>query len=132
MSPRAAKPRRRSRAVSPRSRDRTRPRSAPTKSDAAPRAVVLAAGAGTRMRSTLPKVLHRVGGRTLIEAVLAAAEAVSPSRVVVVVGSGRERVAEVLSGRNVTLVVQDPPLGTGDAARRAVEALGEGGGPILI
>jgi bifunctional UDP-N-acetylglucosamine pyrophosphorylase/glucosamine-1-phosphate N-acetyltransferase len=84
------------------------------------------------MRSTLPKVLHRVGGRTLIEAVLAAAEAVSPSRVVVVVGSGRERVGEALSGRNVTLVVQDPPLGTGDAARRAVEALGEGGGPILI
>jgi len=84
------------------------------------------------MRSTLPKVLHRVGGRTLIEAVLAAAEAVSTSRVVVVVGAGRERVAEALSGRNVTLVVQDPPLGTGDAARRAAEALGEGGGPVLI
>jgi bifunctional UDP-N-acetylglucosamine pyrophosphorylase/glucosamine-1-phosphate N-acetyltransferase len=84
------------------------------------------------MRSTLPKVLHRVGGRTLIEAVVAAAEAVSPSRIVVVIGAGRERVAEALAGRAVTFVVQDPPLGTGDAARRAVEALGDGGGPVVI
>jgi len=72
------------------------------------------------MRSTLPKVLHRVAGRTLIEAVVVAAEALSPSRIVVVVGAGRERVAEALAGRSVTFVVQDPPLGTGDAARRAV------------
>jgi bifunctional UDP-N-acetylglucosamine pyrophosphorylase/glucosamine-1-phosphate N-acetyltransferase len=84
------------------------------------------------MRSTLPKVLHRVAGRTLIEAVVAAAEAVSPSRIVVVVGGGRERVAEALAGRSVTFVVQDPPLGTGDAARRAVEVLGDGGGPVVI
>jgi len=84
------------------------------------------------MRSTLPKVLHRVAGRTLIEAVVVAAEALSPSRIVVVVGAGRERVAEALAGRSVTFVVQDPPLGTGDAARRAVEALGDGGGAVVI
>jgi bifunctional UDP-N-acetylglucosamine pyrophosphorylase/glucosamine-1-phosphate N-acetyltransferase len=94
--------------------------------------VILAAGAGTRMRSTLPKVLHRVGGRTLIEAVVAAAEALSPSRIAVVVGAGRERVVEALAGRSVTFVVQDPPLGTGDAARKAVESLADGGGPIVI
>jgi bifunctional UDP-N-acetylglucosamine pyrophosphorylase/glucosamine-1-phosphate N-acetyltransferase len=94
--------------------------------------VILAAGAGTRMRSTLPKVLHRVGGRTLIEAVVAAAEALSPSRIAVVVGPGRERVIEALAGRTVTFVVQDPPLGTGDAARKAVESLADGGGPVVI
>jgi bifunctional UDP-N-acetylglucosamine pyrophosphorylase/glucosamine-1-phosphate N-acetyltransferase len=84
------------------------------------------------MRSTLPKVLHRVGGRTLLEAVLASAEAVSPSRVVVVVGAERDRIAAALEGRAVTFVLQDPPLGTGDAARKAVDALGDGGGPILV
>ncbi|HEY1252938.1 MAG TPA: bifunctional UDP-N-acetylglucosamine diphosphorylase/glucosamine-1-phosphate N-acetyltransferase GlmU, partial [Thermoanaerobaculia bacterium] len=111
---------------------RARARAAAPPAEAPPRAVILAAGAGTRMRSTLPKVLHRVGGRTLIEAVLAAAEAVSPSRVVIVVGAGRERVAESLSGHSVTFVEQDPPLGTGDAARRAAQVLGDGSGPVLI
>ncbi len=85
------------------------------------------------MRSSLPKVLHRVAGRTLLEAVLDAAERVSPSRVVVVVGLQRERLETSLSGReNLTFVVQDPPLGTGDAARCALEALGDGDGPVLV
>jgi bifunctional UDP-N-acetylglucosamine pyrophosphorylase/glucosamine-1-phosphate N-acetyltransferase len=84
------------------------------------------------MRSSLPKVLHRVAGRTLIEAVLASADGVSPSRVVVVVGAERERVEQSLAGRPIAFVVQDPPLGTGDAARRALEALEDGGGPVLI
>jgi bifunctional UDP-N-acetylglucosamine pyrophosphorylase / glucosamine-1-phosphate N-acetyltransferase len=84
------------------------------------------------MRSSLPKVLHRVAGRTLIEAVLASAEGVSPSRVVVVVGAERERVEQSLAGRPIAFVIQDPPLGTGDAARRALEALEDGGGPALI
>jgi len=84
------------------------------------------------MRSSLPKVLHRVAGRTLIEAVLASAEGVSPARVVVVVGAERERVEQSLAGRPIALVVQDPPLGTGDAARRAHEAREDGGGPVLV
>src|SRR5262249_11970714 len=81
-----------------------------------PRAVILAAGIGSRMRSSLPKVLHRVAGRTLLEAVVDAAEGLAPSRIVVVVGTGRERVEASLEGRNVRFALQDPPLGTGDAA----------------
>jgi bifunctional UDP-N-acetylglucosamine pyrophosphorylase/glucosamine-1-phosphate N-acetyltransferase len=84
------------------------------------------------MRSALPKVLHRVGGRTLLEAVLDAAEALTPSRVVVVLGAGRERVEASLAGRRVTVAVQDPPLGTGDAVRRALPALGEEDGAVLV
>jgi bifunctional UDP-N-acetylglucosamine pyrophosphorylase/glucosamine-1-phosphate N-acetyltransferase len=84
------------------------------------------------MRSARPKVLHRVGGRTLLEAVLAAAAGVDPTRIVVVVGAGREEVAASLEGHAVTLAVQDPPLGTGDAARKGVDALGEGTGPVLV
>jgi bifunctional UDP-N-acetylglucosamine pyrophosphorylase/glucosamine-1-phosphate N-acetyltransferase len=101
---------------------------------APPRVIVLAAGLGSRMRSSRPKVLHRVGGRTLLEAVLAAAEGLEPARVVVVVGAGRESVAASLEGRAVTLAVQDPPLGTGDAARRGLEALEarDAGGPVVV
>jgi bifunctional UDP-N-acetylglucosamine pyrophosphorylase/glucosamine-1-phosphate N-acetyltransferase len=84
------------------------------------------------MRSTLPKVLHRVGGRTLLEAVLDAAQGLSPSRVVVVLGAGRERVEASLSGRAVAFALQDPPRGTGDAVARALPALGEEDGPIVV
>ncbi len=84
------------------------------------------------MRSSLPKVLHRVAGRTLVEAVLSSVESLSPSRVLVVVGADRERIEQSLAGREIDFVLQDPPLGTGDAARRAFEALGGGGGPVLI
>ena len=107
------------------------PRAAPV-SEAPPRVVVLAAGIGSRMRSTLPKVLHRVAGRTLLDTVLDTAEAVSPSRVIVVLGSGRERVEASLAGRAVEIVVQDPPLGTGDAVRSALPKLENGGGPVLV
>ncbi len=97
-----------------------------------PQIVVLAAGVGSRMRSTLPKVLHRIGGRTLLDAVLDTAEAVSPSRIVAVLGAGRDEVERSLAGRAVTIVIQEPPLGTGDAARRALPALSNDSGPVVI
>jgi bifunctional UDP-N-acetylglucosamine pyrophosphorylase / glucosamine-1-phosphate N-acetyltransferase len=99
---------------------------------AAARVVILAAGLGSRMRSARPKVLHRVAGRTLLEAVLASAEGLAPERVVVVIGKGRESVAASLEGRGVAFAVQDPPLGTGDAARCGLEALGAGQGPVVV
>ena len=84
------------------------------------------------MRSSLPKVLHRVGGRTLLEAVLASVEGLAPERVLVVVGAERSRIEAALGGRRLELVLQDPPLGTGDAVRKALPALGKSGGPVLI
>jgi len=84
------------------------------------------------MRSSIPKVLHRVGGRSLLEAVFDAAASLSPVRTVVVVGEERERLEAALAGRGAVLVVQEAPLGTGDAARRALSVLGEGDGPVLV
>ncbi|HEY7368469.1 MAG TPA: bifunctional UDP-N-acetylglucosamine diphosphorylase/glucosamine-1-phosphate N-acetyltransferase GlmU [Thermoanaerobaculia bacterium] len=100
--------------------------------EAPPRVVVLAAGVGSRMRSSLPKVLHRVAGRTLIEAVLDAVAGLTPSQTVVVLGPRREHIEAVLEGRGVTVVVQDPPRGTGDAVSRALPALAGGDGPIVV
>ncbi|MDP7035876.1 MAG: NTP transferase domain-containing protein [Planctomycetota bacterium] len=88
-------------------------------------AIILAAGFGTRMKSKLPKVLHEVAGRPLVEYPLRAAQSVcgDDGRIVVVVGSGRDQVEKALSGNSVEFAVQDPPRGSGDAARVGLEML---------
>jgi bifunctional UDP-N-acetylglucosamine pyrophosphorylase / glucosamine-1-phosphate N-acetyltransferase len=84
------------------------------------------------MRSSLPKVLHRVAGRTLLEAVFDAAAALSPSATVVVVGKDGGRLEAALEGRGARFATQDPPLGTGDAAVRGLQLLGRGPGPVVV
>ncbi len=82
-------------------------------------ALVLAAGLGTRMKSRLPKVLHPIAGRPLVHYAVRAAFAAGVSRVVVVT-SGQPEIAAGLArefGEQVECVTQDPPRGTGDAAR---------------
>ncbi|GAB2606314.1 bifunctional UDP-N-acetylglucosamine diphosphorylase/glucosamine-1-phosphate N-acetyltransferase GlmU [Pseudactinotalea suaedae] len=87
--------------------------------------IVLAAGAGTRMRSTTPKVLHRIGGRTLVGHVLATARGLAPDHLVTVVRHERDAVvahiAEVDPG--VVIADQDDVPGTGRAVQCALDAL---------
>ena len=85
--------------------------------------VILAAGQGKRMHSALPKVLHRLAGRPLVAHVLAAVRALSPRAIAVVTGYGAEAVERELTSDDVIFVRQDPPRGTGDAARIALSAL---------
>ena len=85
--------------------------------------VILAAGQGKRMHSALPKVLHPLAGRPLAAHVLAAARALSPRAIAVVVGYGAEAVERALAAPDLIFVRQDPPRGTGDAARVALDAL---------
>jgi len=84
--------------------------------------IVLAAGAGTRMRSARPKVLHEIGGRSLLHHVTAAARGLSPDRLVVVVGHGRDEVTAHLAlvDSGAEAVVQERQFGTGDAVRVAL------------
>jgi bifunctional UDP-N-acetylglucosamine pyrophosphorylase/glucosamine-1-phosphate N-acetyltransferase len=93
--------------------------------------VVLAAGAGTRMRSVLPKSLHELCGRTMLGHVLAATDALAPQRTLVVIGQGRDQVAAALPA-HVTAVVQAEQRGTGHAARIALAALPEPTGTVLV
>jgi len=95
------------------------------------RAIVLAAGRGTRMRSDLPKVLFPIAGRPLLAWVLDAVASVSPEETVVVVGHGAERVREVLPA-GVQAVVQEPQQGTGHAAMVALAAMGEVAGDTVV
>ncbi|HEV7211885.1 MAG TPA: bifunctional UDP-N-acetylglucosamine diphosphorylase/glucosamine-1-phosphate N-acetyltransferase GlmU [Blastococcus sp.] len=96
--------------------------------------VVLAAGQGTRMRSATPKVLHAIGGRSMLGHVLAAAEPLGAGATVVVVGSGRVAVeahlAEIAPG--VLPVVQEEQCGSGHAAAVALAAVPDLEGPVLL
>lgn len=85
--------------------------------------IVLAAGKGTRMRSSLAKVLHRAGGRTLIEHVIRACLRLKASRILAVVGHQADEVAAVAASLGAQAIVQRPQRGTGHAvqiARRAI------------
>lgn len=82
--------------------------------------VVLAAGQGTRMRSSLPKVLHPLGGKTLIAHVLETARGLNPSSLQVVYGHGGDQVKAVIRDDNVVWVPQIPQLGTGHALAQAL------------
>ena len=87
--------------------------------------LVLAAGEGKRMRSSTPKVLHEVGGRSLLGHVLAAASDLDPERLLVVVGHGRDQVVAHLQGiaADASHAVQVEQLGTGHAVRTALTEL---------
>lgn len=89
-------------------------------------AIVLAAGAGTRMRSRSAKVLHEVGGRSMVGRALDAVRAVGASTVVAVVGHDREQVSAAVTAIDPTVVqaVQEEQNGTGHAVRVALDALG--------
>ncbi len=103
--------------------------------DARPTAVVvLAAGEGTRMRSATPKVLHAIGGRSLLGHVLAACAPLGADRTVVVVGAGREPVTAHLAAVSpgAAPVVQAEQRGTGHAVRVALDAAPEVDGTVLV
>ncbi|MET0813370.1 MAG: bifunctional UDP-N-acetylglucosamine diphosphorylase/glucosamine-1-phosphate N-acetyltransferase GlmU [Microbacterium sp.] len=96
--------------------------------------VVLAAGQGTRMKSTMPKVLHPIGGRPLVGHVLATARALAPDSVVVVVRHERDRVAAAVVDQEPAAVVvdQDEIPGTGRAVEIALAALPGFDGDVLV
>jgi bifunctional UDP-N-acetylglucosamine pyrophosphorylase/glucosamine-1-phosphate N-acetyltransferase len=96
--------------------------------------VVLAAGQGTRMRSSTPKVLHALGGRSMLGHVLAAAEPLGAGATVVVVGAGREAVEEHLGqiAPGALPVVQEEQRGSGHAAAVALAAVPDVEGPVLL
>ena len=96
--------------------------------------VVLAAGAGTRMRSSMPKVLHPIAGKPLLWHALGAAAALSPQRLVAVIGHGREQVGAYLRAEHpdVQQAVQDEQLGTGHAVACGLADLGELSGTVVV
>lgn len=85
--------------------------------------VILAAGQGTRMQSPLPKVLHSMAGRPLLQHVVDTARCLQPRGIHVVVGHGAEQVREALAADDLNWVVQEQQLGTGHAVLQAMPAI---------
>jgi bifunctional UDP-N-acetylglucosamine pyrophosphorylase/glucosamine-1-phosphate N-acetyltransferase len=94
-------------------------------------AVILAAGKGTRMKSALPKVLHKVGGKAMVNHVLDAAQTAGARRKIVVVGFGADGVRDALHGE-AEFVVQTEQLGTGHAVMQCAELLHDFAGTVLV
>lgn len=82
--------------------------------------IILAAGQGKRMRSSLPKVLHSLSGRPMLDHVLATAARLKPRAIRVVYGHGGERVREAFAGRGLAWVYQAEQRGTGHAVKLAL------------
>ena len=97
-------------------------------------AIILAAGQGTRMKSPLPKVLHPVGQRAMLDHAIDAAEGLGCERIVVVVGDHSPQVRAHVEKRlgAQAVAVQDPPLGTGHAVRAAEQALAGFDGDVVV
>jgi bifunctional UDP-N-acetylglucosamine pyrophosphorylase / glucosamine-1-phosphate N-acetyltransferase len=106
----------------------------PSAAEAPAAVIVLAAGEGTRMKSSTPKVLHELGGRSLVAHALHAAAQVCPERIAVVVRHAREQVAAHITeiAPDAIIADQDELKGTGRATQCALAALGKVTGTVLV
>lgn len=94
--------------------------------------LILAAGKGTRMRSALPKVLHRLAGKPLLAHVADTARALAASQTCVVYGFGGEAVPLAMAGAGLTFVLQAEQHGTGHAVKQALPSLADDGVTLIL
>lgn len=94
--------------------------------------IILAAGKGTRMRSDLPKVLHAVGGKPILQHVVDAARQLNPQKIIVVYGFGGEQVQQQTPGDDLHWVLQADQLGTGHAVQQALPHLPAQGKTLIL
>ena len=94
--------------------------------------VILAAGKGTRMHSNTPKVLHEIGGKSILAHVIACAKALKPQKIIVVYGFGGETVRETFANEHITWVKQAEQLGTGHAVQQAAAYLDDNANTLIL
>ena len=94
--------------------------------------IILAAGKGSRMQTSLAKVLIPIAEKPILEYVLDVAEKLHPTRTIVVVGHQAEQVQETFSKRGLEFVLQEEQLGTGHAAQQTEQALNDFKGNVLV
>lgn len=94
--------------------------------------VILAAGKGTRMKSKLPKVLHKAGGKTMVQHVIDAAKEAGSKRTIVITGFGSDQVREAIGDQGVEFVEQKEQLGTGHAVLQTEDLLKNETGTVMV
>jgi len=98
--------------------------------------VILAAGKGSRMRSSLPKVLHKVAGKSLLAHVVDSALTLNPAQIHVVVGHGKDHVIDAFESHPkkslLSWVEQTEQLGTGHAVAQAIPSIGDNASVLML
>lgn len=94
--------------------------------------LILAAGKGVRMRSALPKVLHALGGRPLLQHVIETARALAPDKICIVYGHGGKAVPQTIGGDDLVYIKQEPQLGTGHALMEALPQLDPAAATLVL
>ncbi|RTE65403.1 UDP-N-acetylglucosamine diphosphorylase/glucosamine-1-phosphate N-acetyltransferase [Amphritea opalescens] len=94
--------------------------------------VILAAGQGSRMKSSLPKVLHTIGGKPMLQHVIDNASLLSDAQVHIVIGHGADHVKSALSGQSVQFAVQAEQRGTGHAVAQALPNIADNGVVLVL
>ncbi len=94
--------------------------------------VIMAAGKGTRMKSTLPKVLHKLAGKSLLRHVLDTTAGLGATQRLVITGHGADQVESAVAGPGIAFVRQMPQLGTGHAIQQVVPHLPESGSTLIL
>lgn len=95
-------------------------------------AVILAAGLGKRMKSDLPKILHKLGDKYLVDYVIENVRQAGVEKIILVIGHKYELVQEKLADRGVEFAIQQPQMGTGHAVQIAMPVLGSFDGDLLV
>ena len=94
---------------------------------------ILAAGKGTRMESSIPKVLHKVSGKSLLQRVIDTCIELNPDQVFVIAGHKSKEVRESIpENKKIQFVIQDPQLGTGHAIQVLCKEVKKHNGKLLI
>ena len=94
--------------------------------------IILAAGEGTRMKSSLPKVMHKLSGKSLVKWVVDASHKLNPDKICVIVGYGADRIKEELNESKLLFAVQEKQLGSGHALNQAAKQFKSYKGDILV
>ncbi len=94
--------------------------------------IILAAGQGTRMKSSRPKVVHPVAGRPMLQHVVDTSLLLEPDQVIVVIGNGSDQIRELMKGQGLVFVEQVQQLGTGHALAQCLDDLNEGNDVLVL
>ena len=94
---------------------------------------ILAAGKGTRMKSSLPKVLHKISGKSLLERVIDSCNELKPNQIFVITGHKSKEVQESIpENKKIQFIIQDPQSGTGHAVQVLCKAVKKNEGKLLV
>ena len=94
---------------------------------------ILAAGKGSRMKSSLPKVLHKLSGKTLLQRVIDSCKELKPNKVFIIVGHKSKLVEDsIIKNKNIQFIVQDPQMGTGHAIQVLSQKIKKHEGNLLV